>query len=331
MSTWNFGSAVQRRSAVKDLAAENFKTMASSIQCAQEISCETHDFIATNGWVGTPSMYAKSQSAPADNGLGCGLAIFAKDTVAKRIEVLRECCSFPKGSAKWRSPILVAVVHFHVARCGFEAFPVCNTHLHYTVAKGGKAEKRPAPAGTQRARREYFDTLARSLATSRARILVGDMNMSVFTVVAELAKRGILATLVAHHMELDSDAQPLYDSCGIWVIGPLATVKPAEPARHVLAGAAHPAVMEMRGSAFGKFQDKLSATPRSRPLVSVTVPTPSSRHRDLRQRIAAERGSGPHTHALQAAATSPECPTRGASPRSAIAGMLPTLRRTMTC
>ena len=271
VSTWNFGSSFQQRAAIKDIASWNVKHMPTSIQCAQEVSTSTHAFLTHNGWVGTPSAYAKRQSAPADKGVGCGLGVFAKETVAKRVDVLEDCCDFPRGPIKWRSPILVAEVHFHFARCGFDSFAVVNTHLHYAVAKGGTAERRPAPAGTRQARREYFDALARALAKSKARVLVGDMNMSCFTVVAELFKRGIVATLVARHMELDTNGKPLYDSCGIWMIGPLKTAKIADPAKHVLAGAAHPAVMEVLPGSHWQ-----------------TAPNHRSRRSDLRQRIASE-------------------------------------------
>ena len=232
VSTWNFGD-VQRRRNLRATASENLKTMAASIQCAQEVSSETHNLICANGWTGTPRVYAKISpgsdvssapaedasvfSAPAEDvdGVGCGLGVFAKDTVASRVEVLQDCSFFPSHGERWPSPIMAAKATFHMERCGFKEFTVVNTHLHRQPAKGGDAEgRKSAPAGTKQARRKYFDHLAKAVALSKARILVGDLNMSLFAVTAELSKRGVLATLLCHHVELNDDLDPVYDSCG---------------------------------------------------------------------------------------------------------------------
>ena len=222
VSTWNFGD-VQRRRQLKAIAAENLATMAASIQCAQEVTRETHNFICAKGWTGTPRQYAKRQpgasgsSAPAEDvdGVGSGLGVFAKDTVASSVEVLEDCSFFPRDGEKWPSPIMAAKATFHMERCGFKEFAVVNTHMHRMPAKGGEStSRRSAPAGTRYERKKYFNQLAYAIATSRARILVGDLNMSLFSVSAELSKRGVLATLLCHHVELNDDMDPLYDSCG---------------------------------------------------------------------------------------------------------------------
>ena len=74
------------------------------------------------------------------------------------------------------------------------------------------------------------------------------MNMAVFSVVGEMAKRGVGLTLLNHHCEMADPILPydknsvLFDSMGVWVVGKFSieTTRISSAAEHIFWGAAHP-------------------------------------------------------------------------------------------
>ena len=256
VGSWNFGQGYTVRRELHDIAARNLTTMPVSIQCSQEISVEMHDVIVGGGWIGTSRSNARNAelapaSGPASAATRSGLGVYAKETVARSVEEVaagswtnQDSGSAPAPAGGSRSWILSAVVTFHTPRSGFSDFVVTTTHLHAQTAKGHWTKKRrQMPRGAQMARREYFDALARCIASSRSRLIMGDLNMSMFTLVPELARRGVPCTLVSHHTELNRDGNPHYDSCGIWVVGGVGKVEQCSMTAHAVAGQRHPAIL----------------------------------------------------------------------------------------
>ncbi|MCP4240310.1 MAG: hypothetical protein GY772_07075, partial [bacterium] len=89
------------------------------------------------------------------------------------------------------------------------------------------------------ARNSYFDRLAQFCAGG-ARLLGMDLNMALFGLVEELGRRGVGCTLVSHHYEWRYD-ETLYDSLGLWVVGPMDVARSTilTPETLALAGAYH--------------------------------------------------------------------------------------------
>ena len=81
--------------------------------------------------------------------------------------------------------------------------------------------------------RLFWDKLAEFCAGG-ARLIGADMNMCMFGVIPELLKRKCGVTLISHHYERDQESdydrlpsEFLYDSVGLWLVGPFNIEKQA--------------------------------------------------------------------------------------------------------
>ncbi|MCP4239261.1 MAG: hypothetical protein GY772_01750, partial [bacterium] len=75
-----------------------------------------------------------------------------------------------------------------------------------------------------------------------ARFLALDANMAMYGMISLMAARGVQLTLLAAHWEVGEDNTALFDSMGIWAVGPidLSATKVLAPKTHAIAGAHHP-------------------------------------------------------------------------------------------
>ncbi len=160
-------------------------------------------------------------------------AVAVRSTLASRVEVLE---SWSSEEDKKESRLLRVRVHWREPLAGRSTFDLALGHLHNKVATRGGAR-----------RAEFFDELAAHCARG-ARLLGLDANMAAWGVCTCLAQRGVEATLVASHFELGREGEPLFDTLGIWAIGPLPAgrCKIVTPACHALAGAHHPSLLDGR-------------------------------------------------------------------------------------
>ncbi|MCP4244986.1 MAG: hypothetical protein GY772_30975, partial [bacterium] len=143
---------------------------------------------------------------------------------------------------KWRiedkhgqySRLLQVEVIWHAPFCGPDKIDVAVGHLHNETAKKDNNE-----------RRRFFDAVAECCAGG-ARILGMDLNMALFGLVPEMAKRHVGVTLISHHYEWRPNGTCLYDTLGPWVVGPMNLKKSTilSPRCHALAGAYHPVLID---------------------------------------------------------------------------------------
>ena len=116
------------------------------------------------------------------------------------------------------SRILVANVEFHKPVSGHRSLTVCNVHFHYMTAK------KQSGFGTSHTR--FWTELAAIIRGYGVQILAGDFNMSMYCVVPKLRELGLIANTAAWFPWVKSfDAQIHLDSCGIFLIGGVASVK----------------------------------------------------------------------------------------------------------
>ena len=63
---------------------------------------------------------------------------------------------------------------------------------------------------------EYWDWLWDKIERFRVQVLMGDFNMSLFTVIPELRSRGAVIDLGAWYPWKSLEGEPMSDSCGIF-------------------------------------------------------------------------------------------------------------------
>ena len=97
---------------------------------------------------------------------------------------------------------------------GDSELTLASVHLHYMTAKKEVAQGSAALA-------RFRDDLARILVTWRVRVLAGDFNMALWQVVPQLRAGGLCANMAAWcPWELQGQAAPRIDSCGMSLLGP---------------------------------------------------------------------------------------------------------------
>ena len=124
-----------------------------------------------------------------------------------------------KGKKKTaNSRILVATVEFNQPVSGHRSLTVCNVHFHYMTAK--------KHSGFATSNTSFWTELADIIRGYGVQILAGDFNMSMFCVLPKLRELGLIANTAAWFpwVQMQDDRVQL-DSCGIFLIGGVASVK----------------------------------------------------------------------------------------------------------
>ncbi len=260
LETFNFG-APARDPELRSFVLHNLMKAPVIIMLGQEVDSSSREELVQAGWMCSEEYWTcKLQPTVGGNTrrVGAGLLVAAKPARASVVTSNAKLSFHGPGAGGW-SQFQVATVHLRQPMAGFEEFTLVNVHLHPNAAKAGAAPNRKkAPTGAGTARNEFFDRLASAVLRSGARLLGGDFNMSLFETEELLRKRGVSARLVAHHFELSpapagsgEAEQLLYDSCGFFIVGPVAKVRQLDPVEHILAGARHPAPVGDRKGAKG--------------------------------------------------------------------------------
>lgn len=132
-----------------------------------------------------------------------------------------------------------------------------NFHLHR--ATGSRGVKSPNM-------KAWAKVVGHGLRASGARVLCGDANKAVFLISALMHDVGLLVQLVAHHREFSFNervnlcsregilAALRSDTCGIWIVGGVTTVRSLHIETQVEHGALHPAFLERHKGVFKCFQ-----------------------------------------------------------------------------
>ena len=116
------------------------------------------------------------------------------------------------------SRIQIAQVSWRKPVAGMTTTVVVNCHMHHRAAKRDYG----FVAGYER----FFNTLAENIWSEKGRFVVGDWNMSLWVVVDELRQRRIECTIGAMFAwRLNSDDQVMCDSMGIFLCGPVTSVR----------------------------------------------------------------------------------------------------------
>ena len=114
--------------------------------------------------------------------------------------------------------ILVASVEFVQPVSGHRSLTVCNVHFHHMTAK------KHTGFGTSNS--SFWTELAAIIRGYGVQILAGDFNMSMYCVVPKLRELGLIANTAAWFPWVKvMDASLQLDSCGIFLIGGVASVK----------------------------------------------------------------------------------------------------------
>jgi hypothetical protein len=91
---------------------------------------------------------------------------------------------------------------------------LCNCHLHHLTAKKDVSNGSAALAG-------FFNELVEYIIKFRARVVAGDFNMALWTVVPELQARGLQANLASWFpWKTGHENVARIDSCCVIIIGP---------------------------------------------------------------------------------------------------------------
>ena len=117
------------------------------------------------------------------------------------------------------SRILVVALNLNEPWRGVTRVVVCNCHFHYLTAKRFH--------GFKESHNQFWDELASTIVEHEVRVLGGDFNVSVWVVARNLRAKGLQVTLAAAFAWKDERLdQPMSDSCGIFLIGPVVSTKP---------------------------------------------------------------------------------------------------------
>ncbi|MCP4244898.1 MAG: hypothetical protein GY772_30520, partial [bacterium] len=159
-------------------------------------------------------------------GIRVRCAVLARTTRAQGIAVIDEWLS----ESRPQSRLLCAQIRWAEPVDGNEFHIIVVGHLHNSAAR---------KAGQGRS--EFCHRLLGYCARG-ARFLALDANMAMYGIVGLMAGRGVQMTLLAAHWEVGESGHALFDSMGIWAVGPidLAATKVLNPRDHALAGAHHP-------------------------------------------------------------------------------------------
>ena len=155
-----------------------------------------------------------------------GPMVFARSTMVRCMRtLLKEKMQFGKGISR----VLVVEV---TMKDTSQPIVVCVFHLNNDTAKSVKE------------RADFFECIGMLCVDKQVRFLVGDANMAMYTVVHHMDRQDIECHLLAKHLELNpnDDKEVLYDSCGIWVLGPVNVdrLRSCTYAQHMKAGTRAP-------------------------------------------------------------------------------------------
>ncbi|MCP4239191.1 MAG: hypothetical protein GY772_01380, partial [bacterium] len=173
-----------------------------------------------------PDRIKYTQPLWLSTGIRARCAVLARTTRAQGIAVIDEWLS----ESKPQSRLLCVQIRWTEPVDGNEFHIIVTGHLHNSAAK---------KAGQGRS--EFCDRLLGYCARG-ARFLALDANMAMYGMISLMAARGVQLTLLAAHWEVGEDDTALFDSMGIWAVGPidLSATKVLTPKTHAIAGAHHP-------------------------------------------------------------------------------------------
>ena len=236
--TCNFGAACHW-----DQQASSLSSLQTVIVAVQEADDRLQEHMVAKGWqVSDPAYCGAGRSAGTPGLLICGAHS------VKTITTHREYSGDLGGTAA-RSSHVTCTLQFRWGMAGVGDITVLNFHLHRDTARRGLQ----SPVF-----QSWCREVARCIRACGVRVLVGDANMSLFILTAGLAAQNISANLVAHHAEMATNA-PVnlmddrgvrkalrYDSCGVWLVGGVLSVRSLSLASQCLVGSLHPALLERR-------------------------------------------------------------------------------------
>ena len=115
--------------------------------------------------------------------------------------------------------LMFASIVFTKPTCGRTSMVMANAHLHHLTAKR-------ATAAFGRALNDFWDNLVNDILSLEVTVLAGDFNMSLYQVVGELRQRHIAAHCAAWLPWRKASTGDLhFDSCGIFLLGPISTIR----------------------------------------------------------------------------------------------------------
>ena len=253
----NFGDI--RRVDFNESAVTALSTVSSMLVAVQEATPELRLKMQEAGWLVTDAKYAVGKQAHGEGMLVCGW-----QGPVDGLQV-SEMHSGRRGPDNMPCSQMFVKATFRFGVAGRGEFVLGNIHIHREVAK--RDDNSPVW-------QNYVEQLANSIRACDANALVGDANMGLFRLAADLERHNIQATLVANHAELTLRAPIdimdsrkvrealLYDSCGIWILTPLVSCKRLTLDTQCILGALHPSFLERHN------QDKLKAYNRGFPIES---------------------------------------------------------------
>lgn len=210
--------------------------------CVQEVSPAIIDCFRKRGRHLSDLRFARTRQEGGD-----GLLVASNQNLVAELITHAEV-SGPVGVAGALSAQLFVTARFAAGLAGRGDVTVGNFHLHRETAKRGIGSVEF---------QQWARQLGRAIMITGTRVLVGDANMGLYVVGEALAQYGggVLAQLVAHHRELTPctalagmDDRGLlrnvhHDSCGIWIVGGVHTVKSLSLGSRCIWGAMHPALL----------------------------------------------------------------------------------------
>ena len=117
------------------------------------------------------------------------------------------------------SRVLVVEVTLREPWCGMTSVVVCNCHMHHLTAK--------KHTGFADSHKQFWGELSSTIVEHQVRILAGDFNMSLWVVARELRQRGLEVHFAAGFAWAEQGSPVVNsDSCGLFLIGPVASTKP---------------------------------------------------------------------------------------------------------
>ena len=221
----------------------NLATSPAALLCAQELTERQASELRKLGWL---------CAEPVE-----GVTVLGKNTRVTDVTVLHTITVHKERKCSKAMVALATLAHPHfgfnsmdqrlpnacrgTAGGEMRSLALASAHLHNEVAKvDGETRK------------EFFRQLTAAVVHHHCRVLAGDFNMAAYAVIEIFAAAGIQATLCAYHVEMKGSSGGgvlLYDSCGIWALGPLEHPWQCSPEHHIFRGAVHPMLMDKTGTA----------------------------------------------------------------------------------
>ena len=183
------------------------------------------------GWhVDDPAFLGVHGDEPKDNSLFIGARVSIFSGIREMLFERKFDGTFNvrRREKKAVSRIMVAILkmkYFRIHGGGGEdtdELTIANVHLHSITAK----KQAKGPGGPANVLKEFYDRLAQYVIRFEARLILGDFNMQLFSVIPEMRGRGFEISLAAWYpFRLHNETMTRVDSCGIFVLGPYRGVK----------------------------------------------------------------------------------------------------------